>query len=177
MVLVRDFNVIFGEVRNVLTGSSFILSGVLLIPFQARFSELSNGGKATWMVAALSCLISMIFLISPALFHSSVGSIGIRPMVSILVHSGYFFLAIGIIAALGVSTELALGETVAWIVTPIIFAFILTLWVAVPTFIYCTVTRKLKIEPLLDNGDREEDGILIGYEMKQRKLNEVAATA
>lgn len=65
----RNLNVLVQELRVLQTGVQVLAGFLLIIPFQARFSELGDVGIGVYLATVTAGLLAVIFLLAPIAMH------------------------------------------------------------------------------------------------------------
>ena len=123
------------ELRVILPGVQVLLAFMLTAPFAQRFDELDATGRNTFGAAMVAALLSVIFLLTPTVFHrvsertarAARLEWGIRATVV-----GLGLLGISLLLSLWCVTRLIFGTETAWKATIPVTVALLTLWVLLP---------------------------------------------
>jgi hypothetical protein len=123
------------ELRVVLPGVQVLMAFLLTVPFAARFSSLDDVGRALFMVALLSSVLSVISFLAPTAYHrfgdrrnrSHRLRTGIR-----LTRVGLGFLAVSLLSALTVVMRFVYGDVEAAIVVGVCAVAMVLLWLIIP---------------------------------------------
>ena len=65
----QRYDTLLQELRVVLPGVQVLMAFLLTAPFASRFGDLDDLGRATYFLALVSALVSIISLLTPTVFH------------------------------------------------------------------------------------------------------------
>jgi len=132
----RELMELLNELRIVLPGVQVLFAFLLILPFQQRFSETSDGDRAIYGVALLSSAVAAALLIAPSAYHRLNFR---RKNKERMLHdsnglllAGMLATAIGISCAIYLALDVVFGGTsavLATIGTVVVFA---SLWLVLP---------------------------------------------
>jgi amino acid transporter len=132
----REVIELLNELRVVLPGVQVLFAFLLILPFQAGFSEVTDVERAVYLVAFLATTAATILLMTPASFHRLRFRAGDKErMLQIsnrLVIAGMVCLAVAITAAVFLITEVLLGDLWGFVVAGATAIGLAGLWYAVP---------------------------------------------
>lgn len=132
----REVIELLNELRVVLPGVQVLFAFLLILPFQAGFSEVTDVERAVYLVAFLATTTATILLMTPASFHRLRFRAGDKErMLQIsnrLVIAGMVCLAVAITAAVFLITEVLLGDLWGFVVAGAAAIGLAGLWYAVP---------------------------------------------
>ena len=123
------------ELRVILPGAQVLVAFLLTAPFSAHFDKLDRAGRILFGIAAISGVLSVITLLTPAVFHrvadrryrSARLVWGIR-----LTVIGTFLLGVALMFALFCVTRLIYSSAMAALITVPVVAVTFGLWVVLP---------------------------------------------
>jgi amino acid transporter len=132
----REVIELLNELRVVLPGVQVLFAFLLILPFQAGFSEVTDVERGVYLVAFLATTAATILLMTPASFHRLRFRAGDKErMLQIsnrLVIAGMVCLAVAITAAVFLITEVLLGDLWGFVVAGATAIGLAGLWYAVP---------------------------------------------
>lgn len=132
----RNWDELMQELRVTQTGVQ-ILSGFLLtLPFQDRFSDLSDVETAIYLIAVILAAIATVLIIAPVAYHRLLFR---QQEKELLVQAGNRFARSGLLVlAFAVTTviylifDVVLGTTAGIVAFAALFTLFLTCWVLLP---------------------------------------------
>src|SRR4028118_10073 len=132
----RNWDELMQELRVTQTGVQ-ILSGFLLtLPFQDRFSDLSDVETAIYLIAVILAAIATVLIIAPVAYHRLLFR---QQEKELLVQAGNRFARSGLLVlAFAVTTviylifDVVLGTTAGVVAFVALFTLFLTCWVLLP---------------------------------------------
>jgi len=132
----RNLTEMMGELRVALPGVQVLFAFLLVVPFNQRFSTVSNFERDLYFATLLLTLLASTLLIAPTVLHRIQFRRGQKAYVVLtsnrLVIAGLAVLAVALTAAVALITHFLLGQT-ATIVTTVVVAIVLGgVWFAFP---------------------------------------------
>jgi hypothetical protein len=132
----RNLSELLQELRVALPGVQVLFAFLLVVPFQQTFSEITPFQEKIYFVSLLLTAISASLLISPTAFHRMVFRHHEKKYLVFLANrlaiAGLGFLALAMIAAITLITDLLYGAVTTAIVSGLAFALFALLWFALP---------------------------------------------
>jgi hypothetical protein len=132
----RNLSELLQELRVALPGVQVLFAFLLVVPFQQKFSEITPFQEKVYFVSLLLTAISAALLISPTAFHRVVFRQHEKKYLVFLANrlsiAGLGFLALAMIAAITLITDLLYGALTTGIVSGLAFALFALLWFALP---------------------------------------------
>ena len=132
----RELLELLNELRVVLPGVQALFAFLLIVPFNERFSGVTSGERAVYLVALLgSALACVLFITAPAFHrlrfrrHDKAQLIRIGNRCAI---AGMACLAVAMVAAVFLVTEFLAGAGAAAALTAVIAGPVVVLWWIVP---------------------------------------------
>ncbi|NUO89450.1 MAG: hypothetical protein HOQ18_01255, partial [Dermatophilaceae bacterium] len=116
----RNFGEQLQELRIAQAGVQILFAFLLTIPFQQRFTTLSQVQRTIYVITLLSVAISTLVFMTPVAMHRMLFREGLKDFVvrhtDTLIGTGLFFLVVGIIGGVVLVLDVLLSHTTAfWI--------------------------------------------------------------
>ena len=134
----RELIELLNEIRVALPGVQVLFAFLLIVPFQQRFTEVTDLTRLVYFAGLASSAMAIAFLITPTTYHR----INLRRGVdekermfltsSRLVIIGTGFLAAGIACSMFVVADLLFGDVAAVLAAALMLAVIVSLWYVLP---------------------------------------------
>jgi hypothetical protein len=132
----RELMELLNELRVILPGIQVLFAFLLTVPFSQRFAALSASQRNLYFVAVLCTAASTAFLIATPNYHRflfrSYDKERLLVLANRMIITGTALLAVAIVAALRLITDLLYGGTAVAVVTVAAAALIGWLWFALP---------------------------------------------
>jgi hypothetical protein len=132
----RNFMELLQGTRVAVTGIQVLFAFLLTVPFSQRFAALSASQRNLYFVAVLCTAASTAFLIATPNYHRflfrSYDKERLLVLANRMIITGTALLAVAIVAALRLITDLLYGGTAVAVVTVAAAALIGWLWFALP---------------------------------------------
>lgn len=133
----RELIELLNELRIVLPGVQVLFAFLLTVPFTGRFETLGGFEKGTFVTAVLASAAAAIMLIAPTAYHRfqwrrEEDKEALLKTSNRLALIGLSFLAVAMVAVVGLVLEIVTSTRLALILTMIVAAMILLLWFAFP---------------------------------------------
>ena len=132
----RNMNELLQELRVAIPGVQVLFAFLLAVPFQQRFAQVTSFQEKTYFAVRLLSAAATAFLISPSAYHRLNFAQGDKPHIvevaSRLSVIGLLLLALAMIGAVMLVTDLMFESTTVTITTAaagLVFAF---LWFVMP---------------------------------------------
>lgn len=132
-----DLSDLLEELRVLLPGTQTLTAFLIILPFNAGFSEIRNEQKVVYIVTFLCSLVSLMFFIAPAAHHRLQ-----RPLRDRVTFKNYAtrFMIAGLIplsVALVLAAQLVLFAVLeslrtSWSITAALAILVLVLWWIIP---------------------------------------------
>src|SRR3712207_2012053 len=130
----RNLEELVGELRVALPGVQVLFAFLLVVPFNQRFTQVSQFEKTTYLVTLL--LTATAFLIAPSAHHRIEFRQGDKAHVVFLANRfaivGFAFLAAATTGVVLLVTSFLFSDTTATLATLATALLLFTLWYAVP---------------------------------------------
>ncbi|MCZ2817898.1 DUF6328 family protein [Modestobacter sp. VKM Ac-2984] len=152
----RELMELLQELRVALPGVQFLFAFLLIVPFQARATQMSEFQQEVYFTTLVAAAVATGLLIAPAAQHRLLfrqqdkESLLRRSNWSAL--AGLAVLAVAIASAILLVIDLLFGRTRAWWITGVVAALLLLWWIVVPVW-----TRMRNPQNSLDNATGNED--------------------
>ncbi|TFV63149.1 hypothetical protein E4P41_05545 [Geodermatophilus sp. DF01-2] len=132
----RELMELLNELRVALPGVQFLFAFLLIVPFQQRGAELNDFQRDVYFVTLIAVAVATGLLIAPAAQHRVL--FRQRDKEALLRRSnrsafaGLVVLAIAIVSAVLLVTDVLFDLTAAWVTAAAVAAFLAWWWIAVP---------------------------------------------
>lgn len=138
----RNWSELLQELRVTQTGVQILTGFLLVLPFQRRFTELSQGQEWLYVGVLIGAVVSTGLIVAPVCFHRLMFRQRLRPwLVSAgdrAARAGLLTLALTMCGAVALVVDVAVGRVGSSIITVVMVLFFGVLWWALPT----TVLRR-----------------------------------
>ena len=132
----RNFNEQLQELRIVQAGVQILFAFLLTIPFQQRFTTLTDLQRRIYLITLLSITVSTLIFMTPVAMHRMLFREGLKDFVvrhtDRLIGTGLFFLITGIVGGVVLVLDVLLSHTAALWVGGAILVLAACLWVLLP---------------------------------------------
>src|SRR6478609_8240546 len=132
----RNFGEQLQELRIVQTGVQILFAFLLTIPFQQRFTSLSDLQRSIYIVTLLCMTIATLLFMTPVAMHRMLFREGLKDFVvrhtDTLIGTGLFFLGAGIIGGVVLVLDVLLSHTTAFWIGGSLALLAIALWVVLP---------------------------------------------
>ena len=132
----RNFNEQLQELRITQTGVQILFAFLLTIPFQQRFTSLTDLQRGIYVVTLLSVAICTLIFMAPVAMHRMLFREGLKDFVvrhtDTLIGTGLFFLGTGIVGGVVLVLDVLLKDSVAFWIGGVLAVLALALWVLLP---------------------------------------------
>ena len=132
----RELMELLNELRVALPGVQFLFAFLLVVPFQQRGAELTDFQRDVYFVTLLAAAVATGLLIAPAAQHRVL--FRQHDKEALLRRSnrsasvGLAVLAVAIVGAVLLVTDVVFDLTLAWITAAVVGALLAWWWMAVP---------------------------------------------
>ena len=123
------------ELRTILPGVQVLLAFLLTVPFSDHFSELDATGRRGYQISLLATMLSVIAFVSPSVFHRVAERTARKARLRFGLRMnalGLLCLAIALLSALWTVSRFVFGVRTSWLMTGVIGAVLMTIWVVIP---------------------------------------------
>jgi O-antigen/teichoic acid export membrane protein len=132
----RNWTELLQELRVIQTGVQLLTGFLLTLPFQQRFTRLSHGERAAYLLTAALSVAATVFLQAPVLVHRALYRRHHRQRTVIVAHRmaivGMLLLGLAILGVTFLITSVVLGTGAAAVVVAVTAALLITLWLLLP---------------------------------------------
>jgi O-antigen/teichoic acid export membrane protein len=132
----RNYNELLQEMRVLQSGMQILFAFLLSIAFQQRFVEVDTFQRDVYLVTLVSAALATACIIGPVPFHRLIFRRGMKDDLirasTRYVGAGLTFLFICITGAMLMVLDFLTSRTPAVVVTAVLAAIFLVLWVALP---------------------------------------------
>jgi O-antigen/teichoic acid export membrane protein len=132
----RNWNDLLQELRVVQTGVQLLTGFLLTLPFQQKFTELSDTERGVYLAAVTASILSTGFLQAPVSVHRALFQRHRRKETVLLAHRlaivGILFLAFAVVGVTTLIFEVLLGWPGGITAGSAAAALLVTLWLIVP---------------------------------------------
>jgi hypothetical protein len=141
----RNWSDLLQELRVVQTGVQLLTGFLLTLPFQARFSALSQWDETVYLVTVSCSVAATGLLIAPVSLHRLLFRQHARRLMVSAAHrlalAGLFFLACAIVGVVLLIFDFLHGPTAGRIGAAVTAVALAGLWLLVPTALRARTTR------------------------------------
>lgn len=134
----RELIEILNELRVALPGVQMLFAFEVMVPFTARFGELTELQRGVFFASFLATTAATIFLIAPSVYHRLHWRREIDDkermlrLFTRLAITGASFLAVAMALAVYLITDFLFGPWLSWTVTALSAAMLAWLWFMLP---------------------------------------------
>jgi hypothetical protein len=132
----RELLELLNELRVALPGVQILFAFLLIVPFQQTASRISEFQADVYFVTLLAACVATGLLIAPAAQHRVLfrqqDKEGLLHRSSRMAYAGLVVLALAIVTAVLLVTDVLFGRTQAWISAAAVAAVLAWWWVVVP---------------------------------------------
>jgi Family of unknown function (DUF6328) len=132
----QEWGELVEESRLAMPGTQVLFAFLLILPFQQRFSELTDQQTYVYYSALICAAIAIVLLISPTAGHRILWRQGDKETLlrtaTITAIAATAFLAAGMTASVYLITDFLFGEPATAIVSAILGGLFIALWYVLP---------------------------------------------
>ena len=132
----RNFGEQLQELRIAQAGVQILFAFLLTIPFQQRFTILTDLQRNIYLATLIAAAISVIVFTAPVALHRTLFRNGLKDFIVTytdrLMGIGLFTLGIGIIGGIVLVLDVLASHTAAFWIGGSLLVFTIVLWVGVP---------------------------------------------
>jgi hypothetical protein len=132
----RELIELLNELRVALPGVQFLLAFLLIVPFQQTIDRTTDFQRDVYFVALVASAVASVLLIAPAAQHRVLfrqhDKEGLLRRSSRSAYAGLVVLAVAIVSAVLLVTDVLFSRTQAWVTAGAVAALLAWWWVAVP---------------------------------------------
>jgi hypothetical protein len=132
----RNLTELVGELRVALPGVQVLFAFLLAVPFNQRFSQVSDFQKTVYLVTLLSTAASTAMLLAPSALHRVMFRQNDKQYIVVSANryaiAGFGFLLVAITGAVLLVTDFIYGDETAAVATAGVALLLLTFWYALP---------------------------------------------
>ncbi|MDV8001460.1 DUF6328 family protein [Rhodococcus sp. IEGM 1408] len=132
----RNWIELLQELRIVQTGGQVLTGFLLVVPFQQRFADLSDGGRALYLVVLSLALVSTVILLAPVMIHRAVFRSHRKDRVlrqsAALLRLGLAMLSIAMVGLVALVFTLVLGTVPGIVAAAVMATFVVVMLFVVP---------------------------------------------
>jgi hypothetical protein len=132
----RNYTELLGELRVALPGVQVLFAFLLVVPFNARFNQVTAFQEKVYFATLLCTAVASAFLIAPSVHHRLLFRQRVKEKLVMTAHwmalVGLSFLALAIIGVLLLVTDFLFEATAAAVVTVLASALVVVVWYALP---------------------------------------------
>ena len=109
----RNYADLLQELRVTQAGVQILFAFLLILPFQARFGDITAFERVVYIITLMAAMLAAATLIAPVAYHRMLFRQGRKPQLVRSAHrlafGGLIFLAIAMVGAVLLVTEVVLG--------------------------------------------------------------------
>jgi hypothetical protein len=132
----RQLIELLNELRVALPGAQVLLGFMLTVPFATRFGRVDHGGRIVMFVCLFFTAAGTVLLMAPSVYHRLRWESGGKSEVIRAGHwmflAGTASLALGILAAVLLVTDVLFGAVAAVVAAVVLAAGIAVIWYVIP---------------------------------------------
>lgn len=134
----RELIEILNEIRVALPGVQMLFAFEVMVPFTARFGELTDAQRSVFFASFLATTVATMMLIAPSVYHRLHWRREIEDKERMLrsftrlAVAGAAFLAVAMALAVYLITDFLFGPRLSWGVTAAATIALVGLWFALP---------------------------------------------
>ena len=132
----RELMELLNELRVALPGVQILFAFLLIVPFQQTADEITDFQREVYFLTLLAVSVATGLLIAPAAQHRVLfrqrDKEGLLRRSSRSAYAGLLVLAVAIVAAVLLVTDVLFSRTQAWVAAAAVAALLVWLWIAVP---------------------------------------------
>lgn len=132
----RNFGEQLQEVRVAQTGVQIIFAFLLSIPFQQRFTTLTDGQRGIYIVTLMTAALSVILFVAPAAMHRVLFREGVKDFIvsytAVLLSIGLTTLGVTVVGGVVLVLDVLVSQAAAFATGGALASVALVLWVAIP---------------------------------------------
>jgi len=132
----RNLVELLQEVRVVQTGVQVLFAFLLTVPLAARFPELSTFQRWDYFVTLLATGAAAVLLVAPTAYHRILFRLGDKEHLVVMANrftlAGLAFVAVSMVGALLLVTDLLFGGAAAAVTAGICGVTVVSLWCVLP---------------------------------------------
>ena len=141
----RNLNELLGELRQVMPGVQVLFAFLLVVPFNERFTEITEFQRAVYYVTLMATALATAFLVAPSTIHRLEFRADDKEWIVFtgnrLAIVGFVFLALAITSAVLLVTHFVYSDTFAVVMTAVIASLLFVLWFVVGAARRRTISR------------------------------------
>jgi hypothetical protein len=135
----RNYGELLQELRVAQNGVQILFAFLLTIPFQVGFMKLSGSEHVIYVITLLCAAVSVVLFVAPVATHRLLFRRGLKDtlvrVTARLTVAAITFLALSILGAVGLVTDVVAGPGVAVGITAALAVLIGVMWLAVPEWV------------------------------------------
>lgn len=132
----RNWTDLLQELRVLQTGVQLLTGFLLTLPFQQKFSQLTDGERGVYLVAVAASILATGFLQAPVSVHRALFRKHRRKETVMVAHKlaivGMVFLAFAVVAVALLIFDVVVGRTGGVVAAAATALLLLILWLIVP---------------------------------------------
>ncbi|GGK03014.1 hypothetical protein GCM10010123_36200 [Pilimelia anulata] len=132
----RTFTELLRELRVAQTGVQILFAFLLILPFNARFTETTGFERNVYLVALLSAAGAAAMIISPVAFHRAQFRRNRKPELVMFAHrmatGGLALTLVAMVSSVLLITDFLLDRALAFALSATVALVFLTLWTLLP---------------------------------------------
>lgn len=133
----RHWAEILQELRVAQTGVQILFAFLLILPFQARFTEATDLSHTLYVTVVCLVAVSTILNLAPVITHRFLYTKHKRDALlrvsDLLTKASFVFLGLSLLGAVLLAIDMVLGQRPAFAIVGALGLLVLILWVVIPT--------------------------------------------
>ncbi len=134
----RELIELLNELRVALPGVQVLFAFLLTVPFTSKFATISQTQKSAYFISLLGAAAASAFLIAPSAFHRiefrAKDKERLVVISNVFALIGIVFLAVAVISAVFLITNMIYGGTFSILVTGVVAVLFSVLWFVIPVY-------------------------------------------
>jgi anaerobic C4-dicarboxylate transporter len=135
----RNFNELLQELRVVQTGTQILAGFLLTLPFQARFTDLTDYHRAIFLVAISLAFLTTVLLVAPVSLHRLLFRRHRKDQVVEMSHQmarvGLVTLGLTLTTVLCLIFSVVVSDLAGWVAGAVAVVVFAGVWWALPTWL------------------------------------------
>ncbi|MGO3146608.1 MAG: DUF6328 family protein [Leucobacter sp.] len=132
----RNWTELTQELRVSQTGVQILTAFLLMLPFQQRFSEITDGQRTVYLVLVALSIVTTVLMVAPVSLHRFLFQLGRKPrtvqVANRLTVTALIFLGLTFTGTVAFVFSVVLGGITGWIAALATGLVIVCLWLLLP---------------------------------------------
>ena len=132
----RELIELLNELRVALPGVQVLFAFLLVLPFQQRFSEISDADRGVYVTALIACALAAALLIAPSMYHRLNFRRSVKEQMIFdsnkLMVTGVLLVAVGVACSIFLVVDVVYGQAAALLATAGTMVVYGLVWLVLP---------------------------------------------